>query len=437
MKKIGWLVLGCVVVLGGCSRQQPVEGERLDLRQDLNAVDTDLVEAEPDYGRAIVGPMISLSSWPQIGGNPAHRSPNNGLSDAPVRVWSASIGSGNSRRARISADPVISGGRLFAMDSASMVTAFTLDGERLWSQGLSPARDREDDASSGGLAAQGDQVFATTGFGEVIALDAASGEIQWRQDLEAAATGAPAVANGTVFAIGRDGLAWAINASNGRVRWTASALVDGPGILGGASPAVSGDFVYLPFRTGQISAARIDTGQGVWIARISGRRQAFPTATISDLQGDPVIADGRLYAGSHAGRSAAIDLATGSLIWSAEEGAMSAPVVTDNSVFQVTDRNALVRLDAETGETVWLTELPLYEESRVRRRRDFYAHYGPILAGNRLWVASNDSRLRSFDPSTGAEMSSINIGAAAAANPIVVGNTLYIVTGNGQIHAFR
>ena len=257
------------------------------------------------------------------------------------------------------------------------------------------------------------------------------------QDVEAAATGAPTVVGGTVFAIGRDGIAWAIDAASGRVQWTARALVDGAGILGGASPAVAGDFVYLPFRTGQISAARIETGQGVWQARLAGSRIGFPTSTISDLQGDPVIVGGTIFAGSHSGRSAAIDAATGQILWTADEGAMSAPVVTPNSVFQVTERNALVRLDAATGETVWLAELPLYEQTRVRRRKDFFAHFGPVLAGGRLWVASNDNLLRAFDPSSGALAGTVSLPGGAASNPIVAGSTLYIVTGNGQIHAFR
>ncbi|MEL7345816.1 MAG: PQQ-binding-like beta-propeller repeat protein, partial [Pseudomonadota bacterium] len=163
----------------------------------------------------------------------------------------------------------------------------------------------------------------------------------------------------------------------------------------------------------------------------------FATATINDLQGDPVVSNGVLYAGTHAGRSAAIDITTGRQVWSTDEGAMSAPVVTPNSVFQVTDRNALVRLDAATGQTVWLAELPLYTASRERRRRDFFTHFGPVLAGGRLWVASDDDVLRAFDPNTGAQIGEVALPGAAASNPIVAGSTLYIVTANGQIHALR
>ncbi len=435
--RISWLLLGGLLVLSACGqREAPLEGERLDLRADLsgeNAVE----EVAIDYGPAALPPQVTSQSWTHVGGAPSHLMQHQTLSASPTRIWSASIGQGNSRRNRISADPVLDAGRVFAMDSQSLVTAVSTSGAVIWSTDLTPARDQSTDASGGGLAATGGRVFATTGFGEVVALDATNGDEIWRQDIEAAASGAPTVSNGVVYAIGRDGIAWAINAATGRVEWTAAAIVDGPGVLGGAAPAVAGDFVYLPFRTGQISAARIENGQGAWVSRLSGQRLGFPTALISDLLGDPVVSGGVLYAGSHSGRSAAIDTATGQQIWSADEGAMNAPVVTANSVFQVTDRNALVRLDAATGETVWLTELPLYSANRERRRKDFFAHFGPVLAGGRLWVASDDDLLRAFDPDTGAQVGQVDLPSAATASPIVVGSTLYIVTANGQIHAFR
>ena len=66
-----------------------------------------------------------------------------------------------------------------------------------------------------------------------------------------------------------------------------------------------------------------------------------------------------------------------------------------------------------------------------------HAHYGPVLAGGRLHVASSDGMLRSFDPASGALVGQAQIPGGAATAPVVAGQTLYVVSRDGQLHAFR
>ena len=68
----------------------------------------------------------------------------------------------------------------------------------------------------------------------------------------------------------------------------------------------------------------------------------------------------------------------------------------------MSDNSQLVRLDAASGNVVWKADLPYYLPVRKdKHRRDIYVHYGPLLAGNRLIVASSDGELRAFDPGLG------------------------------------
>ena len=130
-----------------------------------------------------------------------------------------------------------------------------------------------------------------------------------------------------------------------------------------------------------------------------------------------MLAGGVVYVGSPSGQTMAIDAATGEPLWRAREGAMSAPVVAGGSVFVVSDANELVRLDARTGARVWGVQLPLFTTARPRRIKGVYAHYGPVLAGGRLVVASSDGNLRAFDPSTGALVASSELPGGAASDP--------------------
>jgi outer membrane protein assembly factor BamB len=106
-------------------------------------------------------------------------------------------------------------------------------------------------------------------------------------------------------------------------------------------------------------------------------------------------------------------------------------------VFLISDQAELIRLDRETGEKIWGTDLPYFVRERLKRRKRIFAHYGPVLAGGRLLVGSNDDQIRSFDPATGEELGSVPLRGGAASNPVIVDRTLYIVTANGQLAAFR
>ena len=124
------------------------------------------------------------------------------------------------RKHRITADPVVAGGRVFTLDSRARVSAISTAGRRSGRPSLTPPSDRTDDASGGGLAVGGGAAFRHHGLRHARARSTpATGETLWRQDLDAAATGAPTVVGDTVYAVSRDSRGWAIDADNGRVQW--------------------------------------------------------------------------------------------------------------------------------------------------------------------------------------------------------------------------
>jgi hypothetical protein len=60
-----------------------------------------------------------------------------------------------------------------------------------------------------------------------------------------------------------------------------------------------------------------------------------------------------------------------------------------------------------------------------------------VLAGGRLIVATSDGALRQFDPAMGAALGDVALPEGAASAPVVAGSTLYIVTEDGRLNAFR
>ena len=159
---------------------------------------------------------------------------------------------------------------------------------------------------------------------------------------------------------------------------------------------------------------------------------------ISDIAADPVISGDRVYIGNFGGRSVAINLSDGARIWTAAEGAISPIWPVGNAVFLINDINELTRLNADTGLPVWRVQLPTFEGGeRTRNQSRIFTHYGPVLAGGRLIVTSSDGVIRQFDPTSGALIGQIALPGGAASGPVVAGETLYVLSKTGQLHAFR
>lgn len=420
-----------LALLAACGEEDVIlPGERFDLR------------AQPEFvNRA---PPVALpaaranTAWGHRNGSPSHSISHPALGATLSPAFVSDIGEGDSNSARITSHPVVSGGVIYTLDARATVTATTVDGEAIWTRDLTPTSDNAGDASGGGISVGGGQVYVTTGFGEITALDAATGATAWVQDLDAPANAAPTLRDDLVYVVARDSTAWALDTSNGRIRWQRSGAPSTANFSGGASPAASGEFVVFPFPSGEVLATYPRGGLTRWSTVVSGDRLGSAAGVINDISGDPVIVDDRVYIGNFGGRTVAINLGDGSRLWTAAEGAVSPVWPVGDAVFMINDINELVRLDANNGEPVWRTALPLFEDgTQTRRQKRVFAHYGPVLAGGRLIVASSDGLIRQFDPTSGAALAQIDLPGGAASGPVVANQTLYVVSKTGQLHAFR
>ncbi len=180
----GFGALAALAVIAGCTDREPVlEGVRQDPR-------TAVIGTEPEPGALAPKPVLAQSialpaaqanaDWTARAGNSAHHIAHVALPGPLSPLWTASIGAGEGRKNRIAADPVVAGGRIFTLDANATVTATGTNGATLWQADLTPAADRAGEASGGGIAFGEGRVFVTTGFGELVALDPATGGVAWR-----------------------------------------------------------------------------------------------------------------------------------------------------------------------------------------------------------------------------------------------------------------
>ena len=433
-------LLATLLLAAACEKKEPIlPGSREEIREESDALGLLGAGGETvNRSEPINLPAATANAnWTQRSGTPATRIPHPALAQAPQRIWSASIGSGDGKKSRITADPVVSGGRVFTMDAGATVTAVSTEGKVLWSQNLVPLNDSPNDASGGGLAFGDGKLFVSSGFGRLSAMDPATGNLLWTQELKGTGSGSPTYADGLVYLVAGDDEAWVLDSDTGRVKWRLGAAPDVNNVLGGPAPALSDKYAVFAFGAGELQGALRKGGLRLWDAQVVGRRAGLSQSLVADVTGDPLIVGDNVYVGTHAGRLVALKLGSGKRIWTAGEGPLSPIWPAGNSLFLVSDKNELLRLNAEDGSRIWGQKLPFFTSERPRRKAEIYAHYGPVLAGGQLVVASNDGKIRFFDPVSGTLRRTIEVPGGATTNPVIAGRTLYVVSTKGQLHAFR
>ena len=431
------------LVLSACTEKETyLVGERENVRAVLT--DPDLAEplqvrdSSPNSNRPIaLGAASNNASWSQSPGTPKYRTSHPALRAAPQLAWSADIGQGDSRKLRISANPVVASGRVFTLDAGATVTATSTSGTTLWSRDLTPASDKTGQSSGGGLAVEGDTIYVSVGYGVLSALDAASGAVRWTQDLDASGTGTPTVYGDLVYLTAGDDTGWAVRKSDGRIQWQVAATPSLQNVLGTPAPVVNDQLAIFSFGSGEVQAVFRRGGLPRWNTAVVGKRPGRAMSSISDITSAPMLSGDTLYAGNQSGRLMALKLGSGQPAWTAREGAIGPVWPVGGSLFALTDLNELVRLDANDGSRIWGVPLPNFVKSKPKRQSEVYAHHGPVVAGGRVIVASSDGMLRSFDPRDGSLLGTTAIPGGATTAPVVAGGTLYLVSRKGQLHAFR
>jgi outer membrane protein assembly factor BamB len=425
------MLLGCGAWLGG-KEAQPLPGERIsimlfqrDLTPDPRIADLDIRLPKPEIN----------DDWPQSGGYADHAMHHLKVAEIVTEAWRVDIGAGSGAGRRLLSPPVVVDGTVYAADVNFIVGAFrATDGRRLWRfDPKVPKNDKE--AFGGGIAYENGHIFLTTGFAVVFAIDASDGTEVWRKPTSGPIRAAPTATGGRIYVITIDNEITAYNAATGEKLWSHSGFAEAAGILGGASPAVSGSTVVVPYSSGEIYALRVENGRVIWFDNLSAVRRLDQISSLTDIRGRPVIDRGLVLAISHSGRMVAIDQRTGARAWDRKIGGVEMPWVAGDFIYLVTNESELVSLTRRGGRVRWITPLPRFVDAK--NKEDLIHWSGPILVSDRLVVVASYGEALSISPYTGKILGRVKLPAGASLAPVVAGGTLYIITDKAQLIALR
>lgn len=434
-------VLALAVILSGCSyyddymnrdKEPPLPGDRISVLLHQRSL-------SPDPKLANVQILLPApepnADWPQAGGFPNHAMQHMQASEFLQKAWSVDIGDGSDDDERLVASPVIADGRVFAIDSLSVVSAYdTANGNRLWKIDLTPEEDDEGHIA-GGIAYDGGRLYISTGFAEAIALDAKTGAEIWRQRISSPARAAPTIRGGRVFVLTVDNKIFALNAKNGETLWSHTGAPVSASLLGSASPAVGGGVIVVPYTNGDLVALKADNGRLMWQDSLSAIKRTDVLSNLAHIRGRPVIDRGRVFAISHAGLMAAYDLRQGRRLWTKEVGGLESPWVVGDYIFLLTNDAEMAALSRDTGRIHWVRSLPRYEDPEDQE--DPIIWTGPILVSDRLIAAGSHGEAIAVSPYTGRILGSVELPDGISVPPVVAGGSVYFLADDAELVAYR
>jgi outer membrane protein assembly factor BamB len=430
-------VVGLALALSACGGKKgpttPTVGNRIPI---LSRVESGAkVDPALNQVAVVVPEAVDNPEWPQAGNTPGKSYGNLGLGAAPARLWTAGI-PGSSKRQRLAASPVIGGGRLFVMDTEGVVHAFdAATGRQQWTEAFRIKGDSAAAVFGGGASYDNNRVYITTGLGEVAALEAATGKLLWRVKPAGPMRGSPTIAFNAVYAMTQDNQVIALNADDGSVLWNVSASTGQSGVFGVAAPAVGQGTVVAGFSTGELVAYRYENGRTLWSDALARTSLSTSVGVLTDIDADPIIDRGQVFALGQGGRMAAYELVTGQRIWELNLAGISTPAIAGEWIFTLTDDAKLICLARSTGRARWSTQLARFENTKKKKNQIFWT--GPVLAGGRLWVANSRGEVMNLSVEDGAVHPFSRVGRGVSLAPVVANRTLYVLDDGGKISAFK
>jgi outer membrane protein assembly factor BamB len=419
---------------GGDDKTTPTVGNRMPI---LSRIESG-AEVDPALAgiSVVLPPARSNPEWAQVGGSASKSYGHLALAENPTKLWTASV-AGSSNRMRLAAAPVVGGNKLFAEGTDGVIVAFDKNtGAKLWTRGDGEmTKDQAPSVFGGGVSYEAGKLYATNGVGEVKALNADTGEVLWKVTPAGPLRGSPTIAFGQLFVMTQDNQIISLNIADGSLVWDESGSTTQSGVFGVAAPSAGQGTVIAGYSSGELSAYRYENGRTLWSDALSRTNISTTVGSITDIDADPIIDSGRVYALGQGGRMAAYELLTGQRIWELNLAGISTPSIAGEWIFTLTDDARLLAIARSTGRVRWITQLPRFRDEEDKKGPIFWT--GPVLAGGQLWVASSRGELWKVSAGEGSAQIFADLGQPVSLPPLVADGYLYILDDSGVIHAWR
>jgi outer membrane protein assembly factor BamB len=335
------------------------------------------------------------------------------------KLWSASIGGGAAQQF-IKLYPLLLSDRLIAADRGGNVVAVNADtGKVIW-------RTELDVTISGGVGGNAEYHVITTRDGEVIVLNA-SGDLLWRKNISSESLSPSAIDDDRIIIRSVDGNILALSVVDGKQLWIYSRDVPALSLRGTSSPVVDQSRVYVGLDNGRLIALDTADGHSIFDVAVASATGRSEIERLNDIDGDAVLDKNLLYIASYQGRVIAIDVRRGTLIWTRKISTSTGVDAGVTTLFMSDDRDHIWAMGRDNGATMWKQE-KLQARQLTR----------PVAMGDNIVVGDYAGYLHWLSQFDGHFVARVQVDSdGILVPPLVRNDRIYVMSRDGDLVAYQ
>lgn len=205
---------------------------------------------------------------------------------------------------------------------------------------------------SGGVGVGVGIVLVGSSKGNLFAYDFAGKQL-WKAHLSSEILSVPRYFDGIVIARAGDNHIFGVDATDGSRKWVYERSNPALTLRSSVGVVVDSGAVYAGFAGGKLVAIRADNGKLIWEATVAQPKGVTEIERIADITSLPVVDGALVYAVAYQGKIAAVDRATGRVLWNRDISSYSGLSAEDAKIFVSHTLGAVYSLDYTSGKTFW------------------------------------------------------------------------------------
>jgi outer membrane protein assembly factor BamB len=341
----------------------------------------------------------------------------------PVKkLWSEGVGGGKKQMVlRLGLGPVVDNGVVFAASHKGEVLAASLDtGRHIWVKKLKLP-------ISAGPGAGAGLVVVGSSKGVVVTLDGATGRELWRSRLNSELLSAPAIGEKVVVIRSVDGRLHGLDAHTGKELWSVEQQVPRLSLRGTATPIITKEVAISGFDNGKVMAVSLTSGDTVWDSALASPHGRTELDRLVDIDSAVRVVGDNVFAAGFQGRTAMLALDSGQIWWGHDMSSYRGLAVDADNLYVTQSDGIVVALRQRDGSELWRNQ-----KLKLRRLST------PVLTSTAVAVADFQGYIHWLDKSTGELVARERVAKERITNsPVVVGDTVVVLTDKGKLAAFR
>jgi outer membrane protein assembly factor BamB len=276
-----------------------------------------------------------------------------------------------------------------------------------------------------GAGTDGKLVAVVTRGNEVVTLDA--GRQLWKAKLPAQAFTAPFVGGSRVFVLLADRSVHAFDGSTGRKLWTNQRSSTEPLVLSKAGTMLAVGDTLVVGQGGRLVGINPASGSTRWEAPIASPRGTNDVERLVDLVGTTSRIGDVVCARAFQAAVGCVNAARGTLLWNKPANGAEGIHGDGNLLFGTESDGKLVAWRRADGQNAWQTD-----------RLQYRSLSAPLVVGRSVVVGDGNGNLHMLSREDGSPLNRLTTdGSAIIGGPVLAGDSLVAVTKSGGVFGFK